>query len=340
MGDAERLERGLSRVVGLPWSWYAGCNDATGEKNGSSKKTFDVGVCRWRLSVVCDMVGVGGERRRKVMLRKTVGWWVAMVAALSATTGCNAILGWEQSWDAGPAPSCEGAGTDGCTGQVNDCCDSLVVAGLEGSGSCNRLAGFRLDAYEVTVGRFKAFLDAPDGYSVAKPPNGWLPTLEWKSDENALRKALGDCDSTMNKGDTLPMNCITWAEAFAFCQWDRGRLPTTGEFQRAAQFPWRDAGIDETRAVFGKLEVSLVGQKPAGVSAFGQLDLVGNVQEWTKLLNSKECPGASDFNMTGQPCFGGSFTASENDFFGKIPEVAVAPDSRQKETGFRCAREP
>lgn len=28
------------------------------------------------------------------------------------------------------------------------------------------------------------------------------------------------------ESDNLPMNCLSWYEAFAFCIWDGGRLPT------------------------------------------------------------------------------------------------------------------
>src|SRR6185503_7394575 len=52
-----------------------------------------------------------------------------------------------------------------------------------------------------------------------------------------------------------PMNCVTFFEAFAFCIWDGGRLPTVAELELATRGgseqrpqPWGDAGMDNSRA--------------------------------------------------------------------------------------------
>ena len=85
-----------------------------------------------------------------------------------------------------PFPSCRGATGNTCGGAaaidagadagpgVGNCCESIAVPG----GTFNRnndnskaatVSGFKLDKLEVTVGRFRAFVEAGEG-TLAKPP--------------------------------------------------------------------------------------------------------------------------------------------------------------------------
>ena len=217
-----------------------------------------------------------------------------------------------------PQPSCIGlAPTCGPNGNA-DCCASSVVPG----GTFNRdndanypatVSDFRLDTYEITVGRFRKFWNAYPGdmpFGSGKNPNnasdpGW--DASWNTDalpasQGALTANI-KCDSTYQTwtagNDALPMNCIDWYEAEAFCIWDGGRLPTEAEWNYAAAggtaqraYPWGSAAPDCSYANFYNSgycvappsgAVNRVGsESPKGDGLYGQADLAGNVWEWVQ----------------------------------------------------------
>jgi len=85
---------------------------------------------------------------------------------------------------------------------------------------------------------------------------------------------------------------VSWAEASAFARWRGARLPTEPEFQRAAYgtvsgperpHPWGDDPPARTHGVFDftAWDPRPAGTRPAGRSAWGADDLVGNGWEWT-----------------------------------------------------------
>ncbi|MCX5743980.1 MAG: SUMF1/EgtB/PvdO family nonheme iron enzyme [Proteobacteria bacterium] len=142
------------------------------------------------------------------------------------------------------------------------------------------VSDFRLDKYEVTVGRFRQFMAAGLGTQANAPlvgagahPNiaasGW--NASWNgslaTDMAALVAAV-KCNATYQTwtdvpggNESRPMNCIDWYEAMAFCAWDGGFMPTEAEWNYAATggseqraYPWSSPpgflGIDDTRASY------------------------------------------------------------------------------------------
>lgn len=180
----------------------------------------------------------------------------------------------------GAATSCVALPYNCGAGGNDNCCNSLMVPGgtyyrsFDVAGDINSgnqsfpatVSAFRLDKYEVTVGRFRAFVAANQG-TQAHPPSAnagahpGIPGSGWEAgwnaqlatDTAALMAAL-NCVSpgsgvgkqtwtdTPGANEDRPINCVTWYEAMAFCAWDGGYLPTEAEWNYAA------AGGDEQRA--------------------------------------------------------------------------------------------
>lgn len=140
-----------------------------------------------------------------------------------------------------------------------------------------RLSAFFIDAYEVTVARFRACVEA----GACDEPRG---------------SGEPGCTYTPQPGgfDAHPVTCVTWTAADAFCAFDGRRLPTEAEWELAARgtrgsvYPWGD-DFDCNRAVLaGNGECPQhagttprrVGSAPRGASPEGVFDLVGNAWEW------------------------------------------------------------
>ena len=156
-----------------------------------------------------------------------------------------------------------------------------------------------------------------------------------------------------------PINCVTWYEAFAFCAWDGGRLPTEAEWNYVAAggeeqrlYPW-GATIDLSRAsydcradgsaqgVCSLADLLAVGALvPAGSGRWGHADLAGNVGEMVLDRFADYADPCTDCGILsgGDPVVrGGGFDASEQGVSTLVRGAAPAT-ARAAHTGFRCAR--
>ena len=197
----------------------------------------------------------------------TNGQWEAASACTGSMPYC-----YSGACTASP-PSCQGPASNCGPSANEDCCASPLVTG----GTFNRsnfedfpatVSSFRLDKYEVTVGRFRKFVDAM--------VSGWLPPsgsgkhshlnggsglansaasgfepgwdTEWSEPSLPYRMyssrvdwdASLACDATFQaytsgagSNETRPVNCVNWYQSYAFCIWDGGFLPSEAEWNYA-----------------------------------------------------------------------------------------------------------
>jgi formylglycine-generating enzyme required for sulfatase activity len=251
-----------------------------------------------------------------------------------------------------------------------------------------QVSDFRLDTYEVTVGRFRKFVAAYAQNMIAagagkNPHNpsdtGWDTTWNTRLPANAalLTTAL-TCNPNWQtwassvaspNNESLPIDCLSWFLAEAFCIWDGGRLPTEAEWNYAAAggsqqrvYPWNASTIDCRYANFlgapgadycvapGKGGVDRVGSaSPLGDSRWGQADMAGNVSEWVEdgasqlnpyLLPCSDCADLRSTTLRGYR--GGSFNTNSDHLTASARQASPpdAYDTDDGSVGARCARAP
>lgn len=198
---------------------------------------------------------------------------------------------------------------------------------------------FRIDEHKVTNAQFLDFVEA----------GGYDTEVWWRPDDWAWIRTSGvahpifwerDGDRWWWRGmfERVPLPAtwpafVSFAEATAFANWRGRRLMTEAEFQRAAygtptgdqrQHPWGD---DCPRSVHGAFDFASWdpqpgGLSPAGASAWGVHDLVGNAWEWTSTVFAP-FPGFTP--LPSYPEYSADFFDGEH-YVMKGASVATASD--------------
>lgn len=165
-------------------------------------------------------------------------------------------------------------------------------------GACRaHVQAFAMSKHDVTNATFMDFVDA-GGYATRDywTDDDW----QWIQDEGIRHPQFwtrtGQEWFWRGMFDSIPLPAswpvyVSFAEASAYARWRGLRLPTEAEFARAAygsadaerRHPWGDADPSRQHGVFDfqSWDPEPAGSHPAGRSAWGVEDLVGNGWEWT-----------------------------------------------------------
>jgi formylglycine-generating enzyme required for sulfatase activity len=141
---------------------------------------------------------------------------------------------------------------------------------------------FEIDKYPVTNADYLKFVEQAGG----EPPTFWT-----KRDGAWRQIAMFD---EVELPPAWPVY-VSQEQASAYAAWRGARLPTEPEFHRAAygapegterRQPWGDAAPASQHGNFGfdHFDPVPVGSHPAGASAWGVHELVGNGWEWTQTV--------------------------------------------------------
>ena len=251
---------------------------------------------------------------------------------------------------------------------------SMYDMGYEGRGFCYDvelpvhriyLEKYEIDSLPVTNGEYMKFVEdggyenyrywLADGWDKLKESE-WECPMYWEKTDGTWHTA--DFAGRRRINPDEPVCHVSYYEASAYCKWANKRLPTEGEWEKAALwndkkrkkmiFPWGDEA--PTNKTANLLESHLwkcaeVGSYPDGKSPVGCQQMMGDVWEWT----SSEFVGypgfVSDFEEYNDKWFtnqkvlrGGSFGTPAMSIRGSYRNF-FRLDERWMFCGFRCAQD-
>jgi formylglycine-generating enzyme required for sulfatase activity len=229
------------------------------------------------------------------------------------------------------------------------------------------LASFCIDRTEVTVEAYSACVA-----SRACEPAGTEVTRGAMTDRQVALESP-TCNGTRSDRNQHPINCVDWNQAAAYCAWAKARLPTEAEWEYAAIgtedriFPWGNeppgdkrfsgcgaeckAFIDDVTQTQmeplydrddGWPTTAPIGSFPDDTSAFGVLDMAGNVCEWVSDWYGPYSAGAVT-DPKGPPTGhervqrGGSWADPAKGGPRAAMRGTREPKTRGMAVGFRCA---
>jgi formylglycine-generating enzyme required for sulfatase activity len=223
-----------------------------------------------------------------------------------------------------------------------------------GSGKHSHLNGGSGLASAGVAGMFEGGWDSTWNTNLATTQGGWNTNLTCDASRATWTQ-------TVAANEHRPINCITWYEAYAFCIWDGGFLPSEAEWNYAAAggtdqrvYPWSNpatsttidcsfANFTATAACSMTFTNDVGTDSPKGDGKFGQSDLSGNVWEWNfdfYALYVTPCNDCANVTTSSSRVNrGGSYNLVSSALLASYRNNN-APTTRDPSIGARCARAP
>ncbi len=272
--------------------------------------------------------------------------------------------------------------------------------GAAGEADQATVSNFQLDKYSVTVGRFRQFVAAWNGGAGYEPPTGsgkhtylngglglansgspgmyepgWIAADDSNvspTDGNLTTACSPYATWTASAGaqENLPITCLNWYEAYAFCIWDGGFLPSEAEWAYAAaggsqqrEYPWGSTtpGTNSAYAIYGcyypngpgtctgASNIAPVGFATQGAGRWGHLDLGGDAWNWNVdwyATYVDPCTDCADLTASSTRALrGGDFEYAAaypgtSELLPTSRNSSGIPTDRYVGVGVRCGRSP
>jgi len=230
------------------------------------------------------------------------------------------------------------------------------------------LPPFELSQTEVTVGQFRAFVEAT-GHSVSGG------CFVWTAEGRMRRRSAASWeDPGYAATDNHPVSCVSWADASAYVDWLNTLDPTAGyRLVSESEFEFATRGGTETPYYWGATEDGACGAVNAADSdsrfrwrnqtcsdgypdvapvkafppnALGLDAMIGNLWEWTADCWNPSHAGASRDGSARQTgtcdsrVLRGASWDDPIDNLRSAHRVGIPENRRQANVGFRVARDP
>lgn len=266
---------------------------------------------------------------------------------------------------------CVRATADGSSGSTSS---SGGTTGAGGAGVCSGVCGtpgcgvcpstpvvvvdaYDIDATEVTMASYQAFVDTRPDPANQPPTCGWNTSFAIREDDPD-----NDCGEPLDRAVLAdrPVICVDWCDAHAYCAWAKrhlcGRIgggpltrpeaedPAQSEWHRACTnagtqaYPYGDV-FDETRcntsaSNWGAIPID-VGQAVGCEGGYaGLFDMSGNIEEWEDSCSVGVDP--IDPSDDGCTVRGGAYWTEAADSRCDGLEYAPKRSLASHDWGFRC----